>query len=153
MSGVAEGSGCEVAVSAARRIHKVVFKLDGGTIGTEYGAPYNCSIDAAQLFSAGSHTIVATAYSSGDKRTSASTTIRVAAARRRARPRPQRLNRLRPPEPTPAPAPNPTPTPEPTPTPAPSATGLVIGIDGGSDPGWNSKKSSCAPPRRRGHPP
>jgi hypothetical protein len=96
------GSSCEAAATDNRGVVRVVMQIDGVTLNTELGAPWNCSFDSTAVED-GPHTLSAIAYDAAGNSRTASVVVNVANA--------------------PAPAPAPIPTP---------GTGtLTIGVDGG----------------------
>src|SRR3954447_26290049 len=68
-----KGAKCRVAATG---VDKVVFKLDGGRLGTDTKAPFTCSIATKKLH-AGSYKVTATAYSSSGGESTATSVINV----------------------------------------------------------------------------
>jgi hypothetical protein len=111
ITGLIGDSACEVSAGDDHGVEKVVLKVDGTLLNTEFAAPWDCDFDSTKV-SDGTHTLTATAYDTAGNASTASVAVKVANAV--------------------APAPEPAPAP----VPQPGAAPLVVGVDGGWG-GWN----------------
>jgi hypothetical protein len=76
VSGTLGGSACRVSASDNVGVAKVVFSVDGTTVGTDSSSPYSCSWNSAAAGD-GRHALRATAYDAAGNRSSAAVSVTV----------------------------------------------------------------------------